>query len=86
VRGAGEGGINAAGAVLASAVRDALGLAGSVGRLPLTAARVQALAAAGGTGTPQAQPALPGLPGQPAQPAPPDRPAARQAARTEGIR
>jgi aerobic carbon-monoxide dehydrogenase large subunit len=46
VRGAGEGGINAAGAVLASAVRDALGLAGSVGRLPLTAARVQALAAA----------------------------------------
>jgi aerobic carbon-monoxide dehydrogenase large subunit len=47
VRGAGEGGINAAGAVLASAVRDALGLAGSVGRLPLTAARVQALAAPG---------------------------------------
>jgi carbon-monoxide dehydrogenase large subunit/6-hydroxypseudooxynicotine dehydrogenase subunit gamma len=47
VRGAGEGGISAAGAVLASAVRDALGLAGSVGRLPLTAARVQALAADG---------------------------------------
>jgi CO/xanthine dehydrogenase Mo-binding subunit len=45
VRGAGEGGVSAAGAVLASAVRDALGLAGSVGRLPLTAARVQALAA-----------------------------------------
>jgi aerobic carbon-monoxide dehydrogenase large subunit len=45
VRGAGEGGISAAGAVLASAVRDALGLAGSVGRLPLTAARVQVLAA-----------------------------------------
>jgi aerobic carbon-monoxide dehydrogenase large subunit len=45
VRGAGEGGISAAGAVLASAVRDALGLTGSVGRLPLTAARVQILAA-----------------------------------------
>jgi aerobic carbon-monoxide dehydrogenase large subunit len=47
VRGAGEGGINATGAVLASAVRDALGLAGSVGRLPLTAARVQALTEGG---------------------------------------
>ena len=45
LRGAGEGGVSAAGAALASAVRDALGLAGSVGRLPLTAARVQALAA-----------------------------------------
>ena len=46
VRGAGEGGVSAAGAVLASAVRDALGLAGSVGRLPLTPARVQELATA----------------------------------------
>ena len=45
LRGAGEGGISAAGAVLASAVSDALGLTGSVGRLPLTAARVQVLAA-----------------------------------------
>jgi CO/xanthine dehydrogenase Mo-binding subunit len=44
VRGAGEGGISAAGAAVASAVRDALGLAGSVGRLPLTPARVAALA------------------------------------------
>jgi carbon-monoxide dehydrogenase large subunit/6-hydroxypseudooxynicotine dehydrogenase subunit gamma len=44
VMGAGEGGISAAGAVVASAVRDALGLAGSVGRLPLTPARVAALA------------------------------------------
>jgi carbon-monoxide dehydrogenase large subunit/6-hydroxypseudooxynicotine dehydrogenase subunit gamma len=43
VMGAGEGGISAAGAALASAVRDALGLAGSVGRLPLTPARVAAL-------------------------------------------
>jgi carbon-monoxide dehydrogenase large subunit/6-hydroxypseudooxynicotine dehydrogenase subunit gamma len=48
VRGAGEGGMSAAGAVLASAVRDALGLAGSVGRLPLTPARVQELATNGG--------------------------------------
>jgi len=44
VRGAGEGGISAAGAAVASAVRDALGLAGSVGRLPLTPDRVAALA------------------------------------------
>jgi carbon-monoxide dehydrogenase large subunit/6-hydroxypseudooxynicotine dehydrogenase subunit gamma len=44
VMGAGEGGISAAGAAVASAVRDALGLAGSVGRLPLTPARVAALA------------------------------------------
>jgi carbon-monoxide dehydrogenase large subunit len=83
VRGAGEGGINAAGAVLASAVRDALGLAGSVGRLPLTAARVQALAAAGGMGIPPAQAAQAALPTQPGLP---DRPTARQAASTEGIR
>jgi carbon-monoxide dehydrogenase large subunit/6-hydroxypseudooxynicotine dehydrogenase subunit gamma len=44
VMGAGEGGISAAGAAVASAVRAALGLAGSVGRLPLTPARVVALA------------------------------------------
>jgi carbon-monoxide dehydrogenase large subunit len=43
VRGAGEGGLSAAGAALANAVRDALGLAGSVGRLPMTAARVRTL-------------------------------------------
>jgi carbon-monoxide dehydrogenase large subunit len=48
LRGAGEGGVSASGAVLASAVRDALGLPGSVGRLPLTPPRVQALAAASG--------------------------------------
>jgi carbon-monoxide dehydrogenase large subunit/6-hydroxypseudooxynicotine dehydrogenase subunit gamma len=48
VMGAGEGGISAAGAVVASAVRDALGLAGSVGRLPLTPARVAALVARSG--------------------------------------
>jgi carbon-monoxide dehydrogenase large subunit len=76
VRGAGEGGISAAGAVLASAVRDALGLAGSVGRLPLTAARVQALAA----GSTDIQPA------PPPHHAPPHQPATWQAARTEGSR
>jgi len=43
VMGAGEGGVNAVGAAVANAVRDALGLAGSVGRLPLTPARVRRL-------------------------------------------
>ncbi|HEY3682512.1 MAG TPA: xanthine dehydrogenase family protein molybdopterin-binding subunit [Streptosporangiaceae bacterium] len=42
-KGAGEGGITAAGAVLASAVRAALGLRGTVGRLPLTPSRVAEL-------------------------------------------
>jgi aerobic carbon-monoxide dehydrogenase large subunit len=50
VRGAGEGGVSAAGAAVASAVRDALGLAGGVGQLPLTAARVQELASSSGGG------------------------------------
>ena len=45
VMGAGEGGINAVGATVANAVRDALGLAGGVGQLPLTPARVCVLAA-----------------------------------------
>jgi len=50
VMGAGEGGINAVGAAVANAVRDALGLSGGVGRLPLTPDRVRALAqASGGT-------------------------------------
>jgi CO/xanthine dehydrogenase Mo-binding subunit len=78
LRGAGEGGVSAAGAVLASAVRDALGLTGSVGRLPLTAARVQALATCGDAITPPALP-LPALP----PPVPLSRPAGRT---TEGIR
>jgi len=43
VMGAGEGGVSAVGAAVANAVRDALGLAGSVGRLPLTPARVRQL-------------------------------------------
>jgi aerobic carbon-monoxide dehydrogenase large subunit len=47
VMGAGEGGVSAAGAAVANAVRDALGLAGGVGQLPLTPARVCALAQAG---------------------------------------
>ena len=46
VMGAGEGGVNAAGAAVANAVRDALGLAGGVSQLPLTPARVCALAGA----------------------------------------
>jgi carbon-monoxide dehydrogenase large subunit len=43
VMGAGEGGVSAAGAAVANAVRDALGLAGGVGQLPLTPARVREL-------------------------------------------
>jgi len=43
VMGAGEGGINAVGAAVANAVRDALGLPGGVGQLPLTPTRVCAL-------------------------------------------
>jgi len=44
VMGAGEGGVSAVGAAVANAVRNALGLAGSVGQLPLTPARVRRLA------------------------------------------
>ena len=44
VMGAGEGGVNAVGAAVANAVRDALGLPGGIGQLPLTPARVRALA------------------------------------------
>jgi carbon-monoxide dehydrogenase large subunit/6-hydroxypseudooxynicotine dehydrogenase subunit gamma len=55
VMGAGEGGISAAGAAVASAVRDALGLPGSVGRLPLTPARVTALAEPGAVAGPGPQ-------------------------------
>jgi len=43
VMGAGEGGVSAAGAAIANAVRDAIGLAGSVGRLPLTPSRIMGL-------------------------------------------
>jgi aerobic carbon-monoxide dehydrogenase large subunit len=51
VMGAGEGGVSAAGATVANAVRDALGLTGGVGQLPLTPARVRALCD-GGAATP----------------------------------
>ncbi|MGP3911410.1 xanthine dehydrogenase family protein molybdopterin-binding subunit [Nonomuraea sp. 10N515B] len=40
VKGAGEGGLSAAGGAIANAVRDALGLRGGVGALPLSASRV----------------------------------------------
>jgi carbon-monoxide dehydrogenase large subunit/6-hydroxypseudooxynicotine dehydrogenase subunit gamma len=50
VMGAGEGGINGVGAAVANAVRDALGLRGSVGELPLTPARVRRLADQAETG------------------------------------
>ena len=40
VKGAGEGGINAAGAAIAAAVDDALGRAGAVTRLPITPQRL----------------------------------------------
>jgi carbon-monoxide dehydrogenase large subunit len=43
VMGAGEGGVSAAGAAIANAVRDALGIAGSVGQLPLTPSRIMGL-------------------------------------------
>ena len=49
VREAGEGGVCAAGAVLARAVRKARGLAGSAGRRPLPRAGARELATNGGS-------------------------------------
>jgi aerobic carbon-monoxide dehydrogenase large subunit len=46
VKGAGEGGINPVGAVLASAIDDALGRPGAVTRLPVTPERLRALVTA----------------------------------------
>ena len=43
VKGAGEGGINPVGAVIASAIDDALGVPGAVTRLPVTPARMKEL-------------------------------------------
>jgi CO/xanthine dehydrogenase Mo-binding subunit len=43
LKGAGEGGINGAGGVIASAVDDALRIPGAVTTLPLTPQRVKAL-------------------------------------------
>lgn len=45
VKGAGEGGINAVGATIASAVDDALGKPGAVTRLPLSQDRLNRLIA-----------------------------------------
>jgi len=60
VMGAGEGGINAVGAAVANAVRDALGLAGGVGQLPLTPARVRRLAEQAGHARPAGHAGLAG--------------------------
>jgi carbon-monoxide dehydrogenase large subunit len=43
LKGAGEGGVNAAGAAIASAIDDALGRPGAIDRLPVTPARIKAL-------------------------------------------
>jgi carbon-monoxide dehydrogenase large subunit/6-hydroxypseudooxynicotine dehydrogenase subunit gamma len=43
IKGAGEGGVNAVGAAIASAIDDALGRPGAVTRLPVTPARVREL-------------------------------------------
>jgi CO/xanthine dehydrogenase Mo-binding subunit len=43
LKGAGEGGINAVGAALASAIDDAIGVPGAVTELPVTPARIRAL-------------------------------------------
>jgi carbon-monoxide dehydrogenase large subunit/6-hydroxypseudooxynicotine dehydrogenase subunit gamma len=43
LKGAGEGGTNAVGAALASAIDDAIGIPGAVTELPVTPARLRAL-------------------------------------------
>jgi CO/xanthine dehydrogenase Mo-binding subunit len=43
IKGAGEGGANAAGAAIAAAIDDAIGLAGAVTRLPVTPQRLKAI-------------------------------------------
>jgi carbon-monoxide dehydrogenase large subunit len=43
LKGAGEGGVNAVGAAIASAIDDAIGMPGAVVRLPVTPARLKAL-------------------------------------------
>jgi CO/xanthine dehydrogenase Mo-binding subunit len=47
LKGAGEGGVNAVGATIASAIDDAIGRPGAVTRLPVTPARLRALIAHG---------------------------------------
>jgi aerobic carbon-monoxide dehydrogenase large subunit len=51
LKGAGEGGINGTGGVIASAVDDALGMPGAVTQLPVTPQRVKALLQRRGAGT-----------------------------------
>jgi len=51
VKGAGEGGVDGAGAAIASAVEDALGISGAISALPITPERVRALAAAAPAGS-----------------------------------
>ena len=48
LKGAGEGGINGAGGVIASAIDDALGTSGAVTRLPVTPQRMRELLRANG--------------------------------------
>jgi carbon-monoxide dehydrogenase large subunit/6-hydroxypseudooxynicotine dehydrogenase subunit gamma len=43
LKGAGEGGVNAVGAAIASAIDDAIGRPGAITRLPVTPARLRAL-------------------------------------------
>jgi aerobic carbon-monoxide dehydrogenase large subunit len=43
IKGAGEGGINAAGAAIAAAIDDAIGIPGAITRLPVTPQRLRAL-------------------------------------------
>lgn len=50
LKGAGEGGVNAVGAAIASAIDDALEWPGAVTRLPVTPARIKALMAARNSG------------------------------------
>ena len=43
IKGAGEAGINAAGAAIAAAIDDAIGIAGAVTQLPVTPQRLKSL-------------------------------------------
>ena len=43
LKGAGEGGVNAVGATIASAIDDAIGRPGAITQLPVTPARLRAL-------------------------------------------
>jgi carbon-monoxide dehydrogenase large subunit/6-hydroxypseudooxynicotine dehydrogenase subunit gamma len=45
IKGAGEGGVPAAGAVIAAAIDDAIGIPGAVTRLPVTPVRLKQILA-----------------------------------------